>query len=44
MDLTRRQVCAGAACLDVNAGTAGGKEAKNLIWLVNTVQDAVVGF
>ncbi|MBA3028235.1 MAG: methyltetrahydrofolate--corrinoid methyltransferase [Desulfobacteraceae bacterium] len=40
-DLALRQVRAGAAYLDVNAGTGGGKEAEDLVWLVNTVQDAV---
>ncbi len=41
MDLANRQVRAGAAYLDVNAGTGGGKEAEDLVWLVKTVQDAV---
>ena len=41
MNLAHRQVRAGAAYLDVNAGTGGGKEAEDLVWLVNTVQRAV---
>ncbi len=40
-DLAIRQVEAGADCLDINAGTGSGKEADDLVWLVETVQEAV---
>lgn len=40
-DLARRQVEAGASYLDVNAGTGSGQEAQDLVWLVETVQEAV---
>jgi 5-methyltetrahydrofolate--homocysteine methyltransferase len=40
-DLARRQVEAGANYLDVNAGTGSGREADDLVWLVETVQAAV---
>ena len=39
--LAREQVDAGADYLDVNAGTSSDTEAEDLIWLVETVQDAV---
>ncbi|MCL6450893.1 MAG: dihydropteroate synthase [Acetobacteraceae bacterium] len=37
----RRQVEAGADCIDVNAGTALGQEPEALRWLVTVVQGAV---
>jgi cobalamin-dependent methionine synthase I len=40
-DLALKQVDAGAAWLDVNAGTRRSKEADDLIWLVETIQDVV---
>ena len=40
-DLARRQVEAGADYLDVNAGTGMGNEVDDLVWLVDTVQQAV---
>ncbi len=40
-DLACRQAEAGANYLDVNAGTAAGREPEDLIWLVETVQNAV---
>ena len=40
-DLARRQVAAGANYLDVNAGTGTGNEVEDLVWLVDTVQQAV---
>jgi 5-methyltetrahydrofolate corrinoid/iron sulfur protein methyltransferase len=40
-DLARRQSEAGAAWLDVNAGTAPSREADDLIWLIQTVQAVV---
>lgn len=40
-DLALKQVEAGANYLDVNAGTGAGKEADDLVWLVETVQVAV---
>jgi 5-methyltetrahydrofolate corrinoid/iron sulfur protein methyltransferase len=40
-DLARRQAEAGAHYLDVNAGTAAGREPEDLAWLVETVQAAV---
>jgi 5-methyltetrahydrofolate--homocysteine methyltransferase len=40
-DLARRQVEAGAALVDVNAGTLPGEEPEALSWLVRTVQDEV---
>jgi 5-methyltetrahydrofolate--homocysteine methyltransferase len=40
-DLARRQVEAGAAYLDVNAGTGTGNEVEDLVWLVETVQGEV---
>ncbi len=39
--LARRQVEAGANYLDVNAGTASGREPDDLIWLIETVQTVV---
>jgi cobalamin-dependent methionine synthase I len=35
------QVEAGADALDVNAGTSGDREPEDMLWLVQTVQDAV---
>ncbi len=40
-DIARLQVKMGADYLDVNAGTGAGKEADDLVWLVETVQSAV---
>jgi len=40
-DLARRQAEAGAAWLDVNAGTQPQQEPDDLVWLVETVQAAV---
>jgi len=40
-DLARRQTEAGAAWLDVNAGTPPQQEPDDLVWLVETVQAAV---
>ncbi len=40
-DLARRQADAGAAWLELNAGTAPGREADDLAWLVRTIQDVV---
>jgi len=40
-ELARRQVEAGAHWLDVNAGTAPDREPDDLIWLAQTVQEAV---
>lgn len=40
-NLAREQVDAGVDLLDVNAGTAPDREADDLVWLVNIVQDAV---
>lgn len=34
----KRQVAAGAGCLDVNAGTVGEKEVADMCWLVETVR------
>lgn len=40
-DLASKQVEAGAAWLDVNAGTGRSKEAEDLTWLVETIQPVV---
>jgi 5-methyltetrahydrofolate--homocysteine methyltransferase len=40
-DLARKQVEAGSAWLDINAGTHPKQEKDDLVWLVNTVQDVV---
>ena len=40
-DLAIKQVQAGAAWLDVNAGTRPDREADDLIWLVDTIQAVV---
>jgi len=40
-DLARRQAEAGAAWLDVNAGTMPDREPDDLVWLVRTIQEAV---
>jgi len=40
-DVARRQVEAGAAWLDVNAGTHPEREPEDLVWLVETVQSVV---
>ncbi len=40
-ELARKQTEAGAAWLDINAGTRRSEEAKDLIWLVETVQRVV---
>ena len=40
-DLAVRQAEAGAAWLDVNAGTHPSREPDDLIWLVQTIQSAV---
>jgi 5-methyltetrahydrofolate--homocysteine methyltransferase len=39
--LAREQAGAGANLLDVNAGTAPGREPDDLVWLVKVVQEAV---
>lgn len=39
--LARTQVDAGADVLDINAGTNPEREPEDVIWLVNTVQEAV---
>jgi hypothetical protein len=38
-DLAKSQAEAGSHYLDVNAGTAPGREAEDMAWLVDTVQD-----
>jgi 5-methyltetrahydrofolate--homocysteine methyltransferase len=40
-DLAKRQEAAGAAWLDVNAGTHPDQEPEDLVWLVKTIQDVV---
>jgi 5-methyltetrahydrofolate--homocysteine methyltransferase len=40
-DMARAQAAAGADYIDLNAGTLGENEADSLVWLVDTVQDAV---
>ena len=40
-DMARAQSAAGADYIDLNAGTLGENEADSLVWLVETVQDAV---
>lgn len=40
-DLARRQAEAGAAYIDLNAGTARDREPDDLAWLVDTVQAAI---
>jgi 5-methyltetrahydrofolate corrinoid/iron sulfur protein methyltransferase len=40
-ELAQQQVEAGADWLDVSAGTAPGREAEDLVWLVQTVQEVV---
>jgi len=40
-DLACRQAEAGAHYLDVNAGTAAGREPEDLVWLIETVQAVV---
>jgi cobalamin-dependent methionine synthase I len=40
-NLAQRQVEAGADYLDINAGTASGREPDDLIWLIDTVQSVV---
>ncbi len=40
-DLAVRQAEAGAAWLDVNAGTPGGAEPDDLVWLIETIQPVV---
>jgi 5-methyltetrahydrofolate--homocysteine methyltransferase len=40
-NLAQRQVEAGANYLDLNAGTASGREPEDLIWLIDTVQSVV---
>lgn len=40
-DLAQRQVEAGAAWLDVNAGTMPAQEPDDLIWLIDTIQAVV---
>ena len=39
--LATRQVEAGADYIDVNAGTGGGDETEDLLWLIEVVQEAV---
>jgi cobalamin-dependent methionine synthase I len=40
-DLAMKQVEAGAAWLDINAGTHRSEEANDLIWLIETIQPVV---
>jgi cobalamin-dependent methionine synthase I len=40
-NLAQRQAEAGANYLDLNAGTAAGREPDDLVWLINTVQSVV---
>jgi 5-methyltetrahydrofolate--homocysteine methyltransferase len=40
-DLARRQTEAGAAWLDVNAGTMPSQEPDDLLWLIDTIQNVV---
>lgn len=40
-NLAIKQVDAGADYIDVNAGTGGGDEAEDLLWLIETVQGVV---
>jgi len=40
-DLAARQVAAGADYVDVNAGTGGGDETQDLLWLITVVQESV---
>ncbi len=40
-DLAVRQVKAGATVLDINVGTASTDLARDMVWLVNAVQEAV---
>jgi 5-methyltetrahydrofolate--homocysteine methyltransferase len=40
-DLAARQAAAGAAWLDVNAGTRSSSEPDDLVWLIETIQSAV---
>lgn len=40
-DLARRQAEAGAAWLDVNAGTMPAQEPEDLLWLIDTIQGVV---
>jgi 5-methyltetrahydrofolate corrinoid/iron sulfur protein methyltransferase len=40
-NLARRQAEAGASYLDLNAGTAAGREPDDLVWLIDTVQSVV---
>ena len=40
-DLACKQAAAGAAWLDVNAGTRPDREPEDLLWLVETIQSAV---
>ena len=37
----RRQAAAGAHMIDVNAGRDPSREEENLVWLIETVQEAV---
>ncbi len=41
IDLAKKQVYAGADYIDVNAGTGGGDEVKDLVWLIETIQAVV---
>jgi 5-methyltetrahydrofolate--homocysteine methyltransferase len=40
-NLAQKQVAAGADYIDVNAGTGGGDETEDLLWLIEVVQGAV---
>jgi len=40
LEESRKQLAAGSDFLDLNAGTGTGKEAEDLAWLVNTIQNA----
>lgn len=40
-DLAARQVKAGASILDINVGTASADPTSDMVWLVNSVQDAM---
>ena len=41
VSLAKAQIDAGAALLDVNAGSTPDRESDDLVWLVHTIQDAV---
>jgi 5-methyltetrahydrofolate--homocysteine methyltransferase len=41
INLAKKQVDAGADYIDVNAGTGGGDESQDLLWLIETVQEVI---